>query len=369
MSSNREDPSIFVIDNNIQRTDPDIIPVLRQSKVKELHIPSSVRVIGANSFKNHFFLTRVIFEDGVEDIEECAFAGCHIKTVIFPRTLRRICKGAFSGCEIKQIHLHPGIEIIEEGAFKGCMVLREIVLPDTIQRLHRNAFKFCHPSTTISFGEVEDIQLVQGLLPQQLACEAVGPLQIGPEGSIVVSCRWERQQIQHQKVLVSSSGIVEPLLFATLGGEEYYLEEWSGHDNDNLPLVQLLCRQHPYLLSENGKIQLKLKLECEEEASEFITPLHIAQLMCEGRLDIRTPILVVFDNEVNIKLDPLAIVPYDGNNSPAPSLSSQWRNSSNLYANRNNYARGHPQGLGLRKKRRSSKKKKKGKRKNSPKKK
>lgn len=83
-----------------------------------VNIPSSVKQIGAEVFKDHMGVTAVNIPDSVEIIGEDAFSGCkNLKTVNGGDNLIRIEAGAFQGCPLSQVTISSSVQEIGVGAF------------------------------------------------------------------------------------------------------------------------------------------------------------------------------------------------------------------------------------------------------------
>ena len=79
--------------------------------------------------------------DGVEEICDYAFSSCKtLKSVSFPKGLRRIGKSAFEGCGLEQIDLPGGLRELGVDAFSGCSSLTDIVLPDGLIKVDISSF-------------------------------------------------------------------------------------------------------------------------------------------------------------------------------------------------------------------------------------
>ena len=72
------------------------------SNITRLVVPGTCKVIGAYAFAACSQLEEVIFEEGVETIEDWAFISCNIKSIRLPQSLRTVGNNAFLGNEIKK---------------------------------------------------------------------------------------------------------------------------------------------------------------------------------------------------------------------------------------------------------------------------
>ena len=68
--------------------------------IKKITIPTSVKELGAKSFKDCKELRHVVFRAGIllEEIGDLCFAGSGIREVTIPNCVTAICSGAFSFC-------------------------------------------------------------------------------------------------------------------------------------------------------------------------------------------------------------------------------------------------------------------------------
>lgn len=85
---------------------------------------NGVRLFDIGSFIGSS-LIRIRIPEGITEIPESCFSGCHQLTkVVLPNTLGIIYKDAFCGCyTLQNINLHEGIEEIGNGAFRNCNIL------------------------------------------------------------------------------------------------------------------------------------------------------------------------------------------------------------------------------------------------------
>lgn len=81
-------------------------------------VPEGVKKIGAEVFKDHSEINRVIIPEVVETIGEAAFAGCGSLTQVEGgEGVRKISDRAFAGCPIETVHIPASVENIGLRAF------------------------------------------------------------------------------------------------------------------------------------------------------------------------------------------------------------------------------------------------------------
>ena len=90
--------------------------------MKTINIPPNVETIESSAFFWCHSLTDIAFPEGLREIEEAAFSRCtSLVSVNLPSTLIVIGKEAFENCsKLNEIHTHDTIVTIGRGAFTGC---------------------------------------------------------------------------------------------------------------------------------------------------------------------------------------------------------------------------------------------------------
>ena len=127
------------------------------SELKRIEIPTSVKEIGENAFKNCELLEEIIIPSSVEVIDCGAFSSCKaLKNVFIEGGGISIIKtNTFSGCpSLQEFRIPDGVTEIEEFAFWGCKSLKTLYSPSTIRRVAYNAFdrKSSVETTWLPFG-------------------------------------------------------------------------------------------------------------------------------------------------------------------------------------------------------------------------
>lgn len=81
-------------------------------------VPEGVKRIGAEAFKEHTEINKVIFPSSAEVIGEAAFAGCSgLTETEGGANLQKICDRAFAGCPIGTVHIPATTEAVGLRAF------------------------------------------------------------------------------------------------------------------------------------------------------------------------------------------------------------------------------------------------------------
>ena len=107
----------------------------------DLVIPQGVREINAAAF-DYCYITNMVIPDGVSFIGPMAFSHCfHLREVILPSSLRVIEENAFAFCmNLRSITIPPGVERIGASAFTQCSELREVIVLGKDTLLNQSLF-------------------------------------------------------------------------------------------------------------------------------------------------------------------------------------------------------------------------------------
>lgn len=188
------------------KVEPPVTPVFRiqdgcliawAKKEEVLRVPEGVKAIRLDlNYGQKDFLRQAILPDGLIEIGEGVFSGCHsLENADIPDTVERIGKEAFKGCymmhstrlpsALKEIGefafdyvcwpetvvIPAGIERIERYTFADCSGMKRVVIPASVSHIGEYAFTKCKDLETVIF-ETDDKEEV--------------PLQIG-EGAFAKS--------------------------------------------------------------------------------------------------------------------------------------------------------------------------------------
>lgn len=106
----------------------------------------------------------VIGGKSVLKIDEHAFRGAEITSVVIPGAIRTIETHAFSGCgKLEQLTIGDGVETIEDYAFADCPKLTLVSLPDNLKEIGTGAFRDC-PNIMVTYkGQTYTVTNVEEL--------------------------------------------------------------------------------------------------------------------------------------------------------------------------------------------------------------
>ena len=129
------------------------------SKLKKIHLPSTLRKMEVNTFL-HCPIEEIELPKGVEEVPGSMCECCReLKRVKLPSTIKSIEMGAFNVCpKLEAITMPDGIEYIEENAFANCTSLRHIHLPLSLETVSRECF---HSSGLESIEIHENIDSIE----------------------------------------------------------------------------------------------------------------------------------------------------------------------------------------------------------------
>ena len=131
--------------------------------IKEITIPSFIKIIGSYSFEGCKQLQRLDIPSNSElqTIEREAFSSSSISSIFIPPHVTKICEDAFSYCEQLQrldIPSNSELQTIEKGAFRGSSI-SSIFIPPHVTKICEDAFSYCFKLHLIEIDEKSGIEL------------------------------------------------------------------------------------------------------------------------------------------------------------------------------------------------------------------
>ena len=121
------------------------------NNLSSINIPDGVTSIGESAFSDCSSLSSINIPDGVTSIGESAFYGCgSLDSIVLPESLTSISESAFRICSgLVSITLPDGVASIGDYAFSGCSSLSSIELPESLTSIGKRAFSGCSSLSSI----------------------------------------------------------------------------------------------------------------------------------------------------------------------------------------------------------------------------
>lgn len=121
-----------------------------------ISIPDNVETIGSSAFSGCSHLTSIKFpsNDSYQIIERNILNGCSsLKSLDLPNSITLIGQSAFSDCKkLETISMPINLQgSIPTYCFFNCNSLKEVIIPDGISKIERNAFDGCTSLTNVRF--------------------------------------------------------------------------------------------------------------------------------------------------------------------------------------------------------------------------
>ena len=136
---------------------------ISNTKLKKVVLPKNLKIIGGGLFEGAINLNELILPENLEEIGELAFARLSfntktgIKSIVFPKTLKRIGFMAFSACpNLQSITIPESVEYIGEQAFDFCENLVSVTMPKKQIEYGYNAFSNCPKLTLKERKKIKD---------------------------------------------------------------------------------------------------------------------------------------------------------------------------------------------------------------------
>ena len=132
------------------------------TKLKSIILPSTLKTLGLDSFRNCTNLESITLPTVLEEIGGSAFYGCeNLTTITIPSSVTTIGGHAFSCCtKLKDISIPSSVQTIGWAAFYKCSSITEITIPNGVTEIESNTFYGCTnlkaitiPNSVTSIGQ------------------------------------------------------------------------------------------------------------------------------------------------------------------------------------------------------------------------
>lgn len=138
----------LIIEDGVEEIEPN---TFFQCPIKELQLPESIKIIGANAFTESQLET-INFPDSAIFGHQ-AFCRSEISEVILPKNLKEIIDYCFYQCrQLTNIVLPPNLEKLCYGSFYHCVSLSSVELPSSVTIIEDSAFCGCHNLSTVNLS-------------------------------------------------------------------------------------------------------------------------------------------------------------------------------------------------------------------------
>ena len=132
----------IILPNGIRRIEDSAFSYV--VNLVKINIPSELLYIGPSAFEQceNLKADSLVFPEGFEKLDRAVFVNCTSLTgkVVLPSTIKEIEEAAFWRAKISSINFPEGLEKIGDAAFYGCR-LEKVLLPNSCQDLGIFAFQ------------------------------------------------------------------------------------------------------------------------------------------------------------------------------------------------------------------------------------
>lgn len=121
-------------------------------KASVIPTDGSIKEIGRYAFQGNTNINNIVIPEGVTRIGEAAFAGCRkLQSITLPKSLTEIGPYAFESCtSLRKVSIPENVTVVYYGAFRACTKLTEVVLPK-LKELYWDAFGACTSLTEVDY--------------------------------------------------------------------------------------------------------------------------------------------------------------------------------------------------------------------------
>ncbi len=152
------------------------------TNLTSITIHGNINAIHEYSFYNCSNLVSVSLAEGLKSVGNAAFYSCKLlKNIVIPSSVEYLGENVFQYCEsLTDISIPEGVSAIEKSSFMNCTNLTNVTLPDSIRIIGTYAFSFCNSLekidipygvTKIGYGAFSYCKSLKSIvLPDSILC-------------------------------------------------------------------------------------------------------------------------------------------------------------------------------------------------------
>ena len=290
-------PSIY---NDIEVTSIGYRAFCWSSKIVQVNIPNSIKIIDDFAFCDCENLSLVSIEDGVEEIIGSAFQGCKSLTnITIPSSVKSIGCYAFNQCDkltsittsnlnfmlppsLVEITIN-NIEKIDAHKFKDMSKLETVNLSNNLKEIGESAFSGCNRLSTLNFGELLELECIGSYAFS--SCVRLNNLDFSKVKNLVEIGGWAFNNCLSLSSLKlpDSIEIIDFNAFAgcdSLQYNEYDNAYYLGNDNTKyLVLIKVIdSTKSKMSINENTKILYTYSFENCSKLAELNIPSSVTDI-------------------------------------------------------------------------------------------
>ena len=116
--------------------------LLRNTGLEKIELPDTIKNVGEYAFAGCTNLEEIKLPVEIEQIGEYAFASTSIKDIELLQSIKSIGEGVFYNCtSLSKIKLPNNLKEISISLFRECKGLKEITIPESVQKIRGEAFE------------------------------------------------------------------------------------------------------------------------------------------------------------------------------------------------------------------------------------
>ena len=124
------------------------------SALESVHIPATVKTIGADAFAWCGFLKEVNIRPGVTSIGDRAFMNSGMIYIQLPDTITHMGESVLANCDsLLYVDLPQQLVFVGDGVFAECEMLTEIAIPQSVKVIPKDAFFLCPNLETVYLSD------------------------------------------------------------------------------------------------------------------------------------------------------------------------------------------------------------------------